>query len=63
MEEPERIGRRLIGACIGVFIGAMALYGAVKLIQAVWVWLAVLVFVSAVLVGIVRLVLARFRRW
>jgi hypothetical protein len=63
MEEPGRTGSRLVDACIGVFVASVALYGAVKLIQAVWVWLAVLIFIGAALAGITWVILARFRRW
>ncbi|AKU18193.1 hypothetical protein [Luteipulveratus mongoliensis] len=38
---PTRLLDRAVGACTAVLIGAMALYGAVQIICAVWVPLCI----------------------
>lgn len=58
-DELERTGSRLVSLCLGVFIGAMALYGAVLIIQEIWVWLCGMAAVA----GAAWLLWARFRRW
>jgi CHASE2 domain-containing sensor protein len=47
--EPTRLLDRLVGACFAVLVGAMALYGAVQIVSAVWLPLTVTI---AVVVGI-----------
>lgn len=43
--EPQRWLDRLVSACLSVFIGALALYGAVWLLSQVWTELLVIVVV------------------
>lgn len=61
--DPQRWLERLVGACASLFMGALALYGAIWLLSQVWVALLVI----AIVVGIVITVMAiwRFRqsRW
>lgn len=59
IEEPGRTGSRFVSLCASVFIGAMALYGAVLIIQEIWVWLCGMAAVA----GVAWLLWARFRRW
>ncbi|MDO9381067.1 MAG: hypothetical protein Q7T56_19655 [Nocardioidaceae bacterium] len=40
MSDPERLSGRLVDACIGILVGAAALYFAVWLLKLIWVWLA-----------------------
>lgn len=61
MTELERTSTRLVDACIALLLAAMALYGAVLLIQEVWVWLCAGLGVVVVVAGIVWLVRARSR--
>lgn len=37
--EPARVAERLLDACIGICLGATALYGAVWLLQQIWPWI------------------------
>lgn len=39
--DPARWLDRLVGACFGVLLGAMALYGAVQVISSVWLPLTI----------------------
>ena len=40
--EPEQVGSRLLDGCVAVLLGAMALYGAVQIVQAIWLPLCLL---------------------
>lgn len=62
-EDFSRPGSRIVDAGVGIFIAAMALYGAVWIIKAIWVWLCILIFTGAVLSLGVWLVLRRLQRW
>jgi len=44
---------RLVGACISVLIGAMALYGAIWLLRAIWPELLVVGASLASIVGLI----------
>ena len=58
--EPERVGSRLLDGCVAVLLGSMALYGAVQIIQAIWLPLCLLFAV----VGCVWLAVMFWqRRW
>lgn len=61
-QEPERWLDRLVGACFGVFFGALALYGAVWLLRAVWVWV-VIGMVVAFVVSAIWFFRVRRNRW
>ncbi len=61
--QPERWLDRLVGACFGVLLGALALYGAVWLVAAVWFELVIVVFVVTCVVGLVVLWRVRQGRW
>lgn len=50
-QEPARWLDRLVGACFTFFLGALALYGAVWLLEAVWVPLLVVVGLGLVTVA------------
>lgn len=53
---------RLVQGALLVLVAAAALYGAVRLIQEVWVWLVVLAGVAA-LVWLVSVVIRRQNRY
>ncbi|WP_220093637.1 hypothetical protein [Flexivirga caeni] len=36
---------RLVGACAAILVGAIALWGAVEILKAIWPWLCLLAFV------------------
>jgi heme/copper-type cytochrome/quinol oxidase subunit 2 len=61
--EPQRWLDRLVSACVSVFMGALALYGAVWLLSLVWTQLLVIIVV--VVVATVAIAVWRFRqsRW
>jgi hypothetical protein len=54
---------RLVGACVSLFLGALALYAAVQLVEAIWLTLAIALVAVALLVGLVALWRARRARW
>lgn len=40
-QEPVSIVIRLFNACVLFFLGAACLYGAVLILQSIWIWLCV----------------------
>ena len=63
MSEPERTGNRLLDICIATLLGAMALYGAVTIIAAIWKPLCLVMAVIGSATAIVWILAGRFRRW
>lgn len=63
MNEPGRIGSRLVDACVGLLLAALALWGAVEIVEAIWRPLAITVVVAGFVIGIGWVVLCRIRRW
>lgn len=63
MSEPERTGSRLVDACLGVLLAAMALWGAVAIIQAIWIYLCILAAVVGIGVLIWWRIASRYRGW
>jgi hypothetical protein len=61
--EPERSTRRVADACFAVFLGTMALYGAVAIIKAIFVWLCFGVLLALVALAIWRVAANRYRGW
>ncbi|RNI17024.1 hypothetical protein [Flexivirga caeni] len=59
---PGRLLDRAIGVCAAVLVGAMALWGAVEILKAIWVPLCLLAFVMVV-VGVAWLAFRRWRGW
>ena len=60
---PQRLASRVFDLCVGTLLAAMALYGAVKLIQAIWLPLCIgagVVIVTATLIALIR---SRYQRW
>lgn len=48
-------GRRLLDVAITVLLASMALYGAVLILQAIWVWLCIGLAVIACVAGLALL--------
>jgi hypothetical protein len=61
--EPERTGNRFVDACVGLLVGSMALYGAVWILQSIWVWLCVIAFFVGVGALIWWRVSSKYRGW
>lgn len=61
--DPRTWMDRAIGTCLGALVGALAIYVAVRLIEAVWSVLLVIVSVGLLLVGLVVVLRARIRGW
>lgn len=60
---PGGLGGRLLNACIAVFVGAVALYGAICILQAIWVPLCITIATVAIVGGSCSLIYRHFRRW
>ena len=61
--EPERLMDRFVGFCSAILLGSMALYGAISIVESVWVPLCVAIAI-ALAVGItVWLIVRNTRRW
>lgn len=57
--DPRRLLDRAVGACAAILVGAMALWGAVEILEAIWLPLCLLAFAVAVGAG----VWLGFRQW
>lgn len=62
-QEPERWLDRLVAACFSLLFGALALYGAVWLIEAMWWVLLIILGVGLLLGGVIAVLRARLRGW
>lgn len=62
-DDPIGIASRLFNACLAILLGAMALWGAVAIIESVWVYLCVLAAAAAIGALIWWLVSKRYRGW
>lgn len=54
---------RVFDLCVGILLAAMALYGAVQVVRAVWVPLCLTILVVVVLGLAAWFFVARFRRY
>lgn len=61
--DPGGLGGRLLNACIAVFIGAMALYGAVYILKEIWVPVCITIATVAIIGGAGTFMYRYFRRW
>jgi hypothetical protein len=52
-KEPQRLLDRLVGVCVTVLIGALALYGAVWLLRAIWPDLVIVAIIGAIIWGLI----------
>ncbi|MDQ6525554.1 hypothetical protein RB608_18185 [Nocardioides sp. LHD-245] len=56
-------GSRFLDTAVGLLLAAMALYGAVLILQAIWAWLCVGLAVCGILAAIALLIRREYRRW
>ncbi len=61
--QPSSWFDQLVGVCFSLLVGAAAVYFAVKLIQAVWTALLVILAVTGFVVVSVAVLRARQRGW
>lgn len=61
--KPEWAGSRFIDICLGLLLGCMALYGAVAILRAIWIYLCILAAVVGVGALIWWRISARSRGW
>ncbi len=61
--EPERVGGRFADLCVGLLLASMALYGAIAILKAIWIYLCILLALVAIGAGLYRLINARYRGW
>jgi len=54
---------RYLNLCVTMFMASLAIYGAVWLIEAIWVPLLVIVGTAGVLVLVVTVLWRRYRSW
>lgn len=52
-DQPSGYGARLLDCCVAVLLGAMALYGAVQVVKAIWLPLCIGAFVIASVAALV----------
>lgn len=60
---PRRILGTLLDGCVALLLAAMALWGALEIIQAIWVYLCILLAVVGIVGVIGWIILRQFRRW
>jgi fatty acid desaturase len=60
---PEGAVSRFAGACLSVLLAVVALWAAVQIVQAIWVWLAVAALVTLVAAMAIRLLWSRRSPW
>lgn len=61
--EPERTGSRFTDICVGLLLGCMALYGAVTILQAIWMYLCIIAFILGICVLVWWRISAKYRGW
>lgn len=61
--EPRSWLDRAVGVCLSVLVGAAAVFIAVKLIEAVWAVLLVIIGIAVVVTAAVAIARARKRGW
>ena len=59
-DDPRALGGRILDLALAVFFAAMALYGAVLILQAIWIWLCVGAAVLAAIGAIWWILRTRF---
>ena len=63
MNEPERAGSRVVDACVGLLLACMALYGAVAILQAIWIYLCIIAFLVGAGALVWWRIARRYRGW
>ena len=62
-KEPEGTGGRFTDLCVGLLLACMALYGAVTILKAIWIYLCIFVAVVGIGFLVCRLLTTRYRGW
>lgn len=57
------VGGRLLNASLALFLAAMALYGAISIIQSIWVPLCIVLAIVVAIGGVGWVIHRRVRRW
>lgn len=60
---PRRLFGTLLDTCVALLLAAMALWGALEIIRAIWVYLCILLAVIGIVGAIGWVILRQFRRW
>lgn len=60
---PRRIFGTLLDSCVALLLAAMALWGALEIIRAIWVYLCILLAVAAIIAAIGWIIQRHFRGW
>lgn len=63
MASPRRAGDRLLEVCFSLLLSAMALYGVVWIIEAIWLPLCLLALAGLAGGGLVVWLWRRFHNW
>lgn len=63
INEPQRWLDRLVSACVSLFVGALALYGAVWLLCQIWTALVAVTVVLAIATVTITVWRWRHSRW
>ncbi|HSX65938.1 hypothetical protein [Nocardioides sp.] len=61
--EPERTGNVVKDFCVGLLVAAMALWGAIEIVKAIWVPLCIVVALAGIGALVWWRISARFRGW
>lgn len=62
-DEIQRTGSRFTDICVGLLLGSMALYGAVAILQAIWIYLCIIAFLIGVGALVWWRISSRYRGW
>lgn len=57
------VSGRLLNASLGLLLAAMALYGAIAIIQSIWVPLCIVLAIVVTIGGVGWVIHRRIRRW
>lgn len=61
--DPGRIGGRFLDACVGLLLAAMALYGAISILRAIWLYLCIVVLVVGIGALLWWRISSKYRGW
>lgn len=62
-DSPRRMLGTLLDGCVALLLAAMALWGALEIIRAIWVYLCILLAVVAITAAIGWIIARQLRRW
>jgi len=61
--DPRSLIDKLLGASVGLLIGALVLSAAVHLLESVWVALLIITLTIVLIIGLIMLLRNRYRGW